>query len=305
VRSATEALADDYGLPGASLAPIASGHTNESLAVDAPGGRFVLRLAWRGKPLGAVLDEERLLRALRPTGITPRVVPTRAGAPRAAVLGRVAHLFERLPGAVVAAPSVPQTRAALATLADLHAALRAVPRDGADPVELLRARRGRVFGDASARWPADVAAALPRVRRRIDDALDAASALSAQRAQWLHGDYHPGNVLFSGDAVTGVVDLDDCGAAVPAVDLAVALYTFSRDAAHEPALRFDPERWRAGAAAYAARGGGSPWRAPDPLAEAIFCAHQALLHLDAARRGLWALAPGIGFYPCFNALAGA
>lgn len=301
MRSATEVLADDYGLPRARLTPLARGHTNESLAVDAPGGRFVLRLAWQGKPLGPVLDEERLLHALRHTGLTPRVVPTRMGAPRGAVLGRVAHLFRALPGASPdAQPTVAQAREALATLACLHRELRAVPCGARDPVALVRARRDRVFADDAARWPADVAAALPRVKRRIDDALDAAAARFPD-AQWLHGDYHPGNVLFAGDAVSGVVDFDDCGTGAPAVDLAVALYAFARDPAHEPTLRVDVARWESAAAAY----GGGPWSTPDPLAEALFCAHQTLVHLDAARRGLWALGPGIGFYPCFNALAGA
>ncbi len=100
------------------------------------------------------------------------------------------------------------------------------------------------------------------MRRRIDDALAAASALAAQPSQWLHGDYHLGNLLFTRDAVTGVVDFDDCGAGAPAVDLAVALYALARDPTHEPALRFDPALWRAGAAAYGPA--GSPWREPDP-----------------------------------------
>lgn len=299
MRSVTEVLAEEYGLRGARLSPLPRGHTNESLAVDAPGGRFVLRLAWRGKALGAIYNEERLLLALRDTRVSPRIVPTRAGAPRSLLYDRVAHLFHRLPGEVAeGTPSVAQGRAALDALARLHQTLRAVPCDGGDPVSLVRARRDRVFADASARWPAEVTAALPRVRRRIDAALDEGAA-TLGAAQWVHGDYHPGNVLFTGDAVSGVVDFDDCGVASPAVDLAVALYTFSRDPSHEPLLRFDAARWRAAAAAY----GRSPWTEPSRLAEAIFCAHQTLLHLDAARRGLWTLAPGIGFYPCFNALA--
>ena len=303
MRSAKDVLAEDYGLPGATLHPLPRGHTNDSSSVDAPGGRFVLRVAWRGKALGAVLDEERLLHALRHTNITPRVVLTRAGALRSGVDGRVAHLFHRLPGATRdVAPSPAQARAALATLARLHDALRAVPCDGSDPVASLRARAVRVFDGDIPRWPADVTAALPRVRRRIADVLQqATSALAGQRPQWLHGDYHLGNLLFTRDAVTGVVDFDDCGTGAPAVDLAVALYALARDPAHEPALRFDPALWRAGAAAY---GVASPWREPDALAEDLFCVHQALLHLEASRRGLWALAPGIGFYPCFNALCG-
>jgi len=304
MRSVTEVLAGDYGLPGATLTPIPRGHTNDSSLVDAPGGCFVLRVAWRGKALGAVLDEERLLHALRRTGITPRVVLTRAGAARSGVDGRIAHLFRRLPGAALdVAPSPAQARAALAALARLHDSLRAVPYEGGDPVASLRARHHRVFDGDLTRWPAEVSAALPRLRRRIAEVLDhATSTLSAQRPQWLHGDYHLGNLLFTHDTVTGVVDLDDCGVGAPAVDLAVALYAISRDPTHEPGLRFDSALWRAGAAAY---GSASPWREPDALAEDLFCTHQVLLHLDASRRGLWALAPGIGFYPCFNALCGA
>lgn len=304
MRHPTDVLTHDYGLPGAILTALPRGHTNTSFAVDAPRRRLVLRVAWPGKPLDAVRAEEAILDALRPDGRFPRALPTRSGAPRASLDGRVVHLFEALPGAHLdAPPTLMQTRAALATLAELHAALAPVPVITDDPVASLRARHHRVFDGDLIRWPANVVAALPRVRRRINAALAAAtSLLAAQRPQWLHGDYHLGNLLFTRDAVTGVVDFDDCGAGAPAVDLAVALYALARDPTHEPALRFDAALWRAGATAY---GATSPWREPDALAEAIFCAHQVLIHLDASRRGLWALSPGIGFYPCFNALCGA
>jgi Ser/Thr protein kinase RdoA (MazF antagonist) len=301
VRSPTDVLTAHYDLPGATVTALPRGHTNTSFAVDARGRRLVLRVAWPGKALEVVRAEEALLDVLRADGRFPRLVSTGAGAPHSTVDGRVVHLFEALPGAhLTAPPTLAQTHAALATLADLHTALSPWPVASDDPLASLRARGARVFDGECTHWPAEVVACLPRVRRRIDALLTAATTqLAGPRPQWLHGDYHLGNLLFAGDAVTGVVDFDDCGVGAPAVDLAVALYALARDAAHEPTLRFDPELWRAGAAAY---GTMSPWRAPDPLAEDLFCAHQTLLHLEAARRGLWALTPGIGFYPCFNAL---
>lgn len=44
---------------------------------------------------------------------------------------------------------------------------------------------------------------------------------------WSHGDLHPGNVMTLDGAVSGVIDFGDMAAADPALDLAIAWYSFS------------------------------------------------------------------------------
>jgi Ser/Thr protein kinase RdoA (MazF antagonist) len=295
-------LSAEYGLSAVAVAPVARGHSNESCLVDAAEGPFVLRVAREVSSPRAGSVEDLWLAGLAERPWVPRRVPTLGGALATRFEGRVAQLFQRLPGAPAAGPpTAGQACAGLAALAELHRASRAFAAAPRDPAGWLRTRRAGVFDDRAARWPADVATALPRVARRIDAVIARLAAGGA--AGWLHGDFHPGNVLFAGDAVTGVVDFDDSGEGATAIDLAVGLFTFSRDVSDDRSLRFDVDRWRAAAAAYAARAEGPCWRDPDPFARELFCAHQTLVHLEAARRGLWSLGPGIGFYPCFNALA--
>jgi aminoglycoside phosphotransferase (APT) family kinase protein len=49
-------------------------------------------------------------------------------------------------------------------------------------------------------------------------------------ATWLHGDLHPGNLIYRGDQLVGVVDFGDLCAGDPATDLAGALLTLPYDA---------------------------------------------------------------------------
>ncbi len=66
--------------------------------------------------------------------------------------------------------------------------------------------------------------------------------------QAIHGDYHPGNLLFSGDTLQAVIDFDSVRIASPMIDLANGLLQFSilaghRDPAHWPD-GFDTKRLR-------------------------------------------------------------
>jgi Ser/Thr protein kinase RdoA (MazF antagonist) len=56
--------------------------------------------------------------------------------------------------------------------------------------------------------------------------------------QAIHGDYHPGNLLFSGDVLQAVIDFDSVRIASPMIDLANGLLQFSILAGHP-----DPAHW--------------------------------------------------------------
>ena len=52
-------------------------------------------------------------------------------------------------------------------------------------------------------------------------------------AQWLHGDFHPGNTLYRDGELIGVVDFGDLCAGDPATDLAGGLMSLPYDALPE------------------------------------------------------------------------
>jgi len=193
---------------------------------------------------------------------------------------------------------------AMRRLAALHASLAAIRTAGpvttTDPWHWLRERLDRVSALAPAGWPADHAGVLARIASLLD------TVPVAGAPQWLHGDYHLGNLLWDGLELTGVVDFDDVGHGAATGEVALALFAFARRdveaSGGEPRLAYDPALWETGRAAYAAAAGRALAIAPTPALEQVFCAYQVLIHLEAASRGLWTLTPGIGFWPCWRSL---
>lgn len=277
-------LAEHYGIGGESITPIARGHTNESFAI---GDRFVLRRAWEGKPLARIEREERILETL---GL-PRIVKTKSGALHAIANGRFIHLFERCRGDVGPAwlgrGDRQAMRSAMEHLASLHTRLARLPPNGEDAWTWIRERFARAR-----------AGRLPdggrRVLARIEAILDEAPALGS--VQWLHGDYHLGNLLFEGGDVTAAVDLDDTSVGSALGEAATALFALARRNDGEERFAYDADLWALGRDAYGARLPEADEMLP------LFCAQQVLVHLEAAQHGWWKLEPGIGFWPCWNIL---
>jgi Ser/Thr protein kinase RdoA (MazF antagonist) len=296
VRALGAVLNERWGVVDAQLRRAGRGHTNETFFVDVAAGRFVLRRSWPDKPEAQVAREERVLAHLArsaPELPVARLVPTREGAPRARDGRRWLHLYTRLDGEPCVSwrgPCSPEhARSALALLGQLHGALASLPCAPDDPLAPLARRlpvaAGTPFSD--------------RVRALCDEA----RAVVGGAAGWLHGDFHLENLLFSGERVSGLCDFDDVVPGARALDVAFALFAVSRDGHREDRFAFDRALFSAALDAYCA---AAPLPAvslePLPLYERLFCAHQALIHLDAAARGLWQLAPGIGYAPCAQRL---
>jgi Ser/Thr protein kinase RdoA (MazF antagonist) len=274
-------LRELYGIHDASVTPIEHGHTNASFLVTAGGARYVLRRAWAGKPVTQIADEEHVLAHLVAPCDVPRIVPTLTGATHAIVDDRVHHLFSVARGDLgpryLASGDHAQMRAAMTRLAQLHRALAAVPCDPGEP--WLVARLARIHTG-----PPGVEQILARIHQVLP---------ASEGAQWVHGDYHLGNLLWTGGEVTAIVDFDDVARGSAALEAGMALFALARQPAGEDAFVFDAELWETGRAAYAGPIAG------DAL---VFCAYQVLIHLEAAQRGLWQLADGIGFWPCWRSL---
>ncbi|MEK6421422.1 MAG: phosphotransferase [Burkholderia gladioli] len=285
------------------LAALPSGHTNKTFRLESAAGSRVLRVSWAGKPPEQVQREAALLDRLRAVPGLPALpapIPTVDGLPAVRLPdGRWLHLFEAIDG-VPGLPADARAGAldAMRTLARLHAALAALPAPDATPLGWLAARHARV----AARKPPGLAGALDRdydtVLRRIGAHLTAAEGWLSGPAHWLHGDFHAGNLLYAGNAVSGVLDFDDVGQGAHGLEVAFALFALSRDALRDDGFAFDTAIWDAGLQAYAAaRADAVPgWIAARREAlMLLFCADQTLIHLEAAQRGLWAPGAGMGF----------
>jgi Ser/Thr protein kinase RdoA (MazF antagonist) len=331
-------LRKEYGWSAITVARIERGHTNASFLITLQDGRqAVLRQSWPGKPLAQVLLEEAMLAHLgrqADAPAVPRVIPTLEGLPRSLArvdAGSVAcHLFEALPGQVRyewhdterLSRSPSDQRALADALASLHAALGRFPRAAAThPLARIRERLVELRGSCLPRGghhPGPDGSHFHLDSSRLDLSLfceEAALILARAESlpwseaalQYCHGDFQLANVLFRGDEVSGIVDFDSLMFSARELDLAFALFSVSRKR-DDSAFGWDEGLWHACLRHYgdAAR----ELRVPPsrafldgaalPLLKKLFCLDQALLHLECARRGIWEIAEGIGFFSCFR-----
>ncbi|HET8897340.1 MAG TPA: phosphotransferase [Rhodanobacteraceae bacterium] len=268
---------------------------------------WVLRVSWPHKRTTQVEREAAVLAHLRTHPALPAVpsaCPTHSGQPYLRTDdGRWLHLFERIDGTTTTAHD--SVGPALRALASLHGALAKLPVKETSPVAWLLERHRRVTARPAPPMARTLAVHYANVLERIGACLVASADRILGPAQWLHGDYHPGNLLFNESRVSGIVDFDEVGSGSPTLELAFALFAFSRNVFCEERFEFDPALWVQGLHAYAGAHGhfDTAWllRHRDDLCS-LFCIDQILIHLEAAQRGLWSLTPGIGFHACWHHL---
>lgn len=211
-----------------ALTPIAEGVENTNYALETSGGRFVLTL-FEGRTEAAALPfclglTDRLADAGLPMA---RPVRDRTGAWLGELNGRPAALVEWLPGAWPREPSPVQARAAGAMLARMHLAAADGPERRENPVgpATWRALADRI----ATRAEGEDHAILNRVEAALADLGDPFTDGLPTGA--IHADYFPDNVLFEGEAVSGVIDFYFACTGPLAYDLAIALSAWGFDGA--------------------------------------------------------------------------
>jgi Ser/Thr protein kinase RdoA (MazF antagonist) len=233
------------------------------------GGRWVLQRLHAIFAPEVHLDIAALTPRLRDAGLpVPALVPTADG--RLWVDRRgVWRVLTRLPGAPPGADvTLAQVAAAGRVLARLHGALVGVehrfafgrlgihdtPRHIAALAAALAAHPGH-----------RLAAAARRLARALFAAFDASGSAPPLPARVGHGDPKLGNLLFEGDTITGVIDLDTFGWTTLDAELGDALRSWCGhvdEAAPDP--RFDLGRYEAAVGAYLAE--AAPWVTPEEIA---------------------------------------
>jgi Ser/Thr protein kinase RdoA (MazF antagonist) len=300
-------LQREWGWGEVDLVPLTGGHTNRSFLVHGDAPRCVARLSWAGKTTAQVDREARMLALARQglhTIAVPTIVTTRLGAGHVTTAeGQWLHVFERIQGTTGVPASVPTAPAdAMHGLAALHAALARADTDTGDPVAWLLTRYRRV---CSRRIPTCMHGLVRQrdyddVLRHAGDCLARAStsAWAAPRIQWLHGDFHAGNLLFDRGRLRGVVDFDEVGQGSAWLEAAFAAFALSRDVTREDAFCYDTVAWEHAMHSYAwpgSTGDVAAWIARRDVLAMLFCIDQVLIHVEAAQRGLWTPGPGMGF----------
>lgn len=238
------------------------------------GGDFLLkrRAPGRDDP-GRVAFAQAVQGHLAASGYpVPAIVPTRDGQPCLRLGGHTYEVFEFRPG-VRYDGSIGGSAAAGDALARLHRALDGCrppgdpPRTGYHGAVGIDAGLARIPEKVAAREPGTSIGGLRRTCEYLGDAYHEAALRVDQGGfrSWpagiIHGDWHPGNLLYDGNGrVSAVLDFDSARREPPAADLANGALQFSMiyapqgDPARSPE-GLDRERLAALAAGYRAAGG--------------------------------------------------
>jgi homoserine kinase type II len=244
----------DYGIASVeSVAGVAEGSIHTTYRIVASGGTRYLRLT-EGLPAAAVDFELALLRHLSERGLpVPAPVLGAGGALRGRLRDRPAVLFEALPGR-----SRPPEALGSAGLAGIGAFLGALHRLAED---FPHARPNPYAPEIIAGWlralrdlpegrlDPEIAAALPALSASLEAAGGFVEVAGPEATGICHADLFPDNVLWEGEALSGVLDFEMACTAPRILDLAVALLVWAWDA---EAKILDGARCRALAGAYTA-----------------------------------------------------
>lgn len=206
------------------LTPIAEGIQNTNYRVETDTGRFVLTLFEERTETASLPFCLGLTDHLAAQGLpTARTLRDAEGANLGQLNDRPAALLEWLDGAWKREPSSADLSQAGAMLARLHLAGADFAGQRANPVG--PAARRALFNACAKTAQGPYRAMLERCAPWVE--IDPGRALP-QGA--IHADYFPDNVLFDGDAVSGVIDFYYACTDAPAYDLAIALSAWGFDA---------------------------------------------------------------------------
>ncbi len=239
------------------------------ILIKADRGVFLLkrRAPDRSDPYRVALCHRLQLHLANEGFPTPQLVGTRAD--NNSMLqhdGRVYELFRYVDGRACDR-STRDTQGAGAVLARLHRLASHLRADKHTPRGTYhdsdQVRRTLAQSREQVRQTPAVLKAIDELGRAYEDAADRASALldAGASTQLVHGDFHPGNVLYRDGRVAAVLDFDSARTAPVVVDLASAALHFAlehRHAGQSPTtLRLDAGRLGAFVGSYSQESGGA------------------------------------------------
>lgn len=214
------------------------GTANANSTVETTTGRYFLK---RRNPKyaepGFVAFDHRLMEYLAPFEVgTPLAVRTRVGDRWLNLGGNVFELFPYRPGGPHDRFSLAQLASAGRSLAAFHRATRGFPAPAGkewpryqDPARIREGVQAAAPSLKARLSPADFAyleAQVSLLEREFPDA-----RYHALPKLVVHGDYHPGNLKFVGDAVSGIFDLDWATVQPRVLDLADGVFLFAGERA--------------------------------------------------------------------------
>jgi Ser/Thr protein kinase RdoA (MazF antagonist) len=315
-----EVLADliekNYGIKPVTINSM-GGYSNLNYnAKDGFRQDYVLRIARRNRTTDSLRAEQYVLTNLEHLGfdLAPRLV--QAGQEGIPVINldslRFIQLSRMLPGAIDCLwwqqCSFGKLRQIFGALAQLHGLMARIGSPTSQqsppfcyalperppPVLLGTPTGAYVFHQ----WLAFREAAM-RLQQEILDRFPWERA----RYQWIHGDIQLENLLFEQDKFSGFLDFERVSIGACELDAIFSAFRVCKEGNSDGPFVYDQDRLAASIGAYQADRSGLCslfFEEYEKYWKPFFCLDQAMVYLQNAFDGVWELAEGIGFMPCFN-----
>jgi len=232
-----------YDLPKDVLLEPAGGTATPKVLIETVSARYILRRRPADMVNPSWIAYEHALRNfLADRGFpAPPVVPARTGRTWVTLAGSTFEMSCVLPGTMVAAPDQAQLHQAGQTLAEYHQLGRQFYHPGKgdfvreDHIWILQPLLDQLFELTEDQRQRNELARLQETLDQVAQQLDSGLYASLEHSV-IHGDFHPGNVLFQGERVSGVVDYDYAsrGAVLRDIGDGLLFFAFRRAGVFDP-----------------------------------------------------------------------
>lgn len=307
-----------YGIQVVSATRL-GGYSNENYHICCAGGKqYVARLARPNRSEESCLAEAHVLAHLqyRQPALAPVLLQPFPGRFPVSVNSnetwQYLHLFHKIPGAIDCLwwqqCSIEKLELLFDQLAVLHQQLQLVPAlqnqahhmrihtlPATAPVGLSGTATGRYV---IRQWDRFIGGA-----KLLQQDVQAAFPWKEAAYQWIHGDVQLENVLFDGDRLTAFLDFEWVSWDACEKDVIFSAFRTCKEGPSDDRFRFDETRLQVALEAYRKRNGllcGAFFAHYHALWKPFFCLDQTMMYLQNAAAGVWELAEGIGFLPCFD-----
>lgn len=331
-RELSLSLAELFGIQPERISSM-GGYSNHNFYIlDRNDRQFVAKVSGGLRSAESRENERRVLSSLEAVGYdwVPRQVHGRMAA---GVEGRISvggslrpvDLFVWIPGEIDGLwwqqCSPDKIRQVFGALFGLHQAMAGIPGPGAGGLPQRYPGDKSEIADSIFNYslPATVPASLQAtaVGRLVYDSwgkfresalrlradILTAFAWESARYQWIHGDVQMENLLFEDGRLTGFLDFERVRWDGREKDAIFSAFRVCKEGPSDGPFRYDEALFETALSSYAMADGGlceSFFIRVEELWKPFFCLDQAMVYLDNAFAGVWQLAEGIGFLPCYN-----
>nr|WP_321452087.1 phosphotransferase [uncultured Carboxylicivirga sp.] len=308
----------EYGVTCLTFERIESGFSNLLYQIKTKTGKFILRVSHFSKTSSAIRQEEIVLEkleSLQNTTNTPQIIRTISNTLHCHIhidKKYAIHLFHYIEGATKYQwhdiPNVDDLKRIVLKYKDLNCKLQTISASSITNYYLNNYTE--ILNQANeTNWDclkgiqqinqADIQSFSTNAFRILTDLK---SIIPKLGMQYIHEDFQLENILFKDNNICGIIDFEHTQYGYEEIDAILSAFRICKKGKSDSLLDIDKSAFDAFVNLYF---GSNKWYTLEKEIAyeqwlCFFALQQSLLYIKNAMNGIWKLAEGIGFLPCFN-----